>query len=265
MIIVDKALEELEKENSPIRVGMIGAGFMGKGIALQIQTVTKGMELVAISNRTLDKAVTAYEESGTDNITEVHSQNQLDDAIKQNKACVTDDPYLLCRSNEIDVIIEATGAISFSAEVVLEAIQNKKHIVLMNAELDGTVGPILKVYADQNDVVITNVDGDQPGVIMKLYRFVKGIGVEPVLCGNIKGLQDPYRTPKTQEGYAKKWGQKPEMVTSFADGSKISYEQAIVANATGMKVGKRGMYGPTVEAGTPLDEAIKEYPKDLLE
>ena len=54
--------------------------------------------------------------------------------------------------------------------------------------------------------------------------------------GNIKGLQDPYRNPTTQRAWAEKWGQNPAMVTSFADGSKISFEQAIVANATGFKV-----------------------------
>jgi len=75
--------------------------------------------------------------------------------------------------------------------------------VLMNAELDGTIGPILKVYADKAGVVLTNCDGDQPGVIMNLYRFVKGLGVRPVLCGNIKGLHDPYRNPTTQEGFAR--------------------------------------------------------------
>lgn len=264
MIIVDKELEKLERANNPIKVGMVGAGFMGKGIALQFQTAAKGMELVAISNRTIEKATKAYEEAGVENILEVGSQKEMDESIRQGTCCVTGDPFLLCNSEEIDVIIEVTGAVQFSAEVVLTAIRNKKHVVLMNAELDGTVGPILKVYADENDVVITNADGDQPGVIMNLYRFVKGIGVNPVLCGNIKGLHDPYRNPTTQEDFAKKWGQKPSMVTSFADGSKISFEQAIVANATGMKVGTRGMYGPTVESGTPIEEAIKEYPDELL-
>ena len=153
---------------------------------------------------------------------------------------------LLCKAGNIDVIVEVTGAVEFSSRVVFEAIKNKKHVVIMNAELDGTVGAILKVYADKAGVVITNADGDQPGVEMNLFRFVKGIGVKPVLCGNIKGLQDPYRNPTTQEGFAKKWGQNPYMVTSFADGTKISFEQAIVANATGMTIGQRGMFGPTV-------------------
>ncbi|MEL7029584.1 MAG: NAD(P)-dependent oxidoreductase, partial [Pseudomonadota bacterium] len=113
-------------------------------------------------------------------------------------------------------------------------------------------------------VVYTNTDGDQPGVMMNLYRFVKGIGVRPVMCGNIKGLHDPYRNPTTQEGFAKKWGQKPAMVTSFADGTKISFEQAIVANGCDFRVLKREMMGPTVETGTPIEEAAKLFPVERL-
>ena len=64
----------------------------------------------------------------------------------------------------------------------------------------------------------------------------QGLGLIPRVIGNVKGLQDPYRNPTTQQGLAEKWGQNPAMVTSFADGSKISFEQAIVANATGFKV-----------------------------
>ena len=71
---------------------------------------------------------------------------------------------------------------------------------------------------------------------MNLYRWVCGLGLTPRVIGNVKGLQDPYRNPETQKGFAEKWGQNPAMVTSFADGSKISFEQAIVANATGFKV-----------------------------
>jgi len=54
------------------------------------------------------------------------------------------------------------------------------------------------------------------------------------------------------------------MVTSFADGSKISFEQAIVANATGMRVAQRGMFGPTVPTGTHIREAAKQFPLEAL-
>ena len=90
---------------------------------------------------------------------------------------------------------------------------------------------------------------------MNLYRWVRGLGLEPRVMGNVKGLQDPYRTPETQKGFAEKWGQNPAMVTSFADGSKISFEQTIVANATGAKVLQRGM-----SRGAPFDGVAARAP-----
>jgi predicted homoserine dehydrogenase-like protein len=264
MILVDSALKKREADNNPIRVAMVGAGFMGRGIALQMLNVVPGMELVAIYNRSIDGAMRAYKEAGCDNPIEVNSLTELEDAISKGKYAVTQNEMLVCQAEQIDVVIEVTGTIELGAKVALEAIKHGKHVVVMNAELDGTLGPILKHYADKAGVIFTNADGDQPGVIMNLYRFVKGIGVKPVLCGNIKGLQDPYRNPTTQEGFAKQWGQKAHMVTSFADGTKISFEQAIVANATGMNVAKRGMHGPTVESGTPLKEVVNLYPQEDL-
>ena len=264
MIIVDRALEKRHTENNPVRVAMVGAGFMGRGIALQIQNYVPGIELVAISNRHLAGAKKAYREAAVNDCSVVETTAQIEEVISRGRYAVTEDAMLLCEAQGIDAIIEVTGAVEFGAQVALKAIEHGKHVILMNAELDGTIGPILKVYADKAGVVITNADGDQPGVIMNLYRFVKGLGVKPVLCGNIKGLHDPYRNPTTQEGFARKWGQSPPMVTSFADGSKISFEQAIVANATGMGVAKRGMFGPTVPAGTPIREAAREFPLEAM-
>jgi predicted homoserine dehydrogenase-like protein len=263
VIIVDRALEEREREGNPIRVGLVGAGFMGRGIARQILVRTRGMRLVAIANRTRQKAVEAYEPGG-EPPEESDDQAALDEAIARGRPVVAGDPLLLCRSPHVDVIVEVTGAVELAARVALEAIEYGKHVVLMNAEVDATVGPILKARADEAGVVITNADGDQPGVMMNLYRFVRGLGVRPVLCGNIKGLHDPYRNPTTQEEFARRWGQNAHMVTSFADGSKISFEQAIVANATGMGVARRGMFGPTVATGTHVREAAELFPLDEL-
>lgn len=262
MIIIDNALEAREAAGKPIRVGMIGAGFMGRGVANQIIHSVPGMNLVAVSNRRPEGALRAYREAGVDGAVTARTVDELEDSIRRARPVVTDDAMLLCRSESIDVLIEVTGAIEFGARVTVEAIRSGKHIVSMNAELDATVGPILKARADRAGVVLTACDGDQPGVQMNLYRFVKGIGCTPLLCGNIKGLQDPYRTPETQAGFAKKWGQQPHMVTSFADGSKISFEQAIVANATGMKVARRGMYGHDFSGH--VDEMTGLYDVDEL-
>lgn len=260
MIIVDTALKKRHQENNPLRVALVGAGYMARGIALQLIT-TPGISLVAISNRTISSAQRAYNDAGIDTVTTVETVAALEQAIGQKKHAITDDALLLAKAEGVEAIIEATGEIEFGARVVLKAIGHGKHIILMNSELDAVVGPILKVYADRAGVMYTNSDGDQPGVIMNLVRFVRGIGCQPVLAGNMKGLQDPYRTPETQKGFAEKYHQKPRMVTSFADGSKISMEMAVVANATGFKTGKRGMYGPSCKH---VNEAANLFPVEQM-
>src|SRR3989475_2472653 len=243
MIIVDAALEQREGEGRPIRVGLVGAGYMGRGIALELLTPVVGMRLVAIANRTLSQAGRAYHEAGVDAVSPVDSVARLECAIATQQCAVTDDARLLCQAEGIDAIIECTGEVEFGAAVAMEAIEHGKHVVLMNAELDSTVGPILKVYADRSGVVITNTDGDEPGVAMNLYRLVKMIGYRPVAAGNLKGMIDPYRTPESQKAFAEQHQQKPRMITSFADGTKLAIEATILANATGFRVARRGMYG----------------------
>ncbi|MCC5637494.1 Gfo/Idh/MocA family oxidoreductase [Nostoc sp. CHAB 5844] len=262
MIIIDNALKARAAAGNPIKVGMIGAGFMGRGIANQIINSVPGMELVAIFNRSIDGAKRAYTEAGIEDIQVVSNVSDLEDAIACNRYAITEDAKLICQAQSIEAIIEVTGAVEFGAHIVMQAIAHRKHIIMMNAELDGTVGSILKVYADKAGVILSACDGDQPGVEMNLYRFVKSIGLTPLLCGNIKGLQDPYRNPTTQEGFAKRWGQKAHMVTSFADGTKISFEQAIVANVTGMQVAQRGMLGYHFTGH--VDEMTNMYDIDQL-
>ena len=240
MIIVDTALKAREAQGKPIRVGMIGAGFMGRGLVNQIVHSVPGERMAAIFNRHVDKAIEAYRYAGLEPVV-ASTQQQLDAAISSGKPVVTEDPYLLCRSELLDCLVDVTGAVEFGARVVLDAFKHGKHIVLMNAELDATIGPILQVYARKHRVVLSACDGDQPGVQINLWRYVKGLGLIPRVMGNIKGLQDRYRNPTTQKGFAEKWGQNPSMVTSFADGSKVSFEQAIVANGCGLQVKTRGM------------------------
>ena len=261
MIIVDRALEAREREGRPVRVGMVGAGFMGRGVAAQIAR-TAGMQLVAVSNRHVSGAARACREAGAVEVRTVDSAADLDRAAAAGVPAVTDDPSLLCAASSVDVVLDVTGAVEFGARVTLDAFEHGKHVVTMNAELDGTVGPLLKVLADEAGVIFSGVDGDQPGVQLNLHRFVRGLGITPLVCGNIKGLQDEYRTPTTQEGFARAWGQDPYMVTSFADGTKVSFEQAIVANATRMTVAERGMGG--ADHAGHVDELTTAYDVDEL-
>ena len=241
MIIVDNALKAREEQGKPIRVALLGTGFMGQGLTNQIVHSVPGMRMVAVYGRNLKKAFHLYDYAGLKNPVAATTQGQLEDAIRVGRPVVTEDALLLARSEQVDVLVDTTGSVEFGARVLLEGFEHGKDVVLMNAEIDATIGPILQTYAARHGRILSACDGDEPGVQMNLYRWVKGLGLTPRVMGNIKGLQDPYRNPTTQKGFAEKWGQNPAMVTSFADGSKISFEQAIVANATGFVVKSRGM------------------------
>src|SRR4051812_30873755 len=241
MIIVDTALKAREAEGRPIRVAFLGSGFMAQGLANHIMNTTVGMRLVAIYGRKPQRAFDIFDYAGVKDVASPKTQREVDAAIRAGKAVVTDDAFLLARSSEVDVLVDVTGSVEFGAQVAFEAFKHGKDVVLMNAEIDATIGPIMQTYAAKHGVIFSACDGDEPGVQINLYRWVKGLGLTPRVVGNIKGLQDPYRNPTTQKGFAEKWGQNPAMVTSFADGSKISFEQAIVANATGFVVKSRGM------------------------
>ncbi|MEZ5248954.1 MAG: hypothetical protein R2713_06995 [Ilumatobacteraceae bacterium] len=242
MILIDTALEAREREGRPVRVGVYGAGAMAAAFIDQVTTAVPGMRIAAVCNRTADRAMAACRDAGIADVATTDSVAALEDVVARGGTAVTDDPTLLTRSEQIDCLVDITGAIDYGAAIALDAIECRKHLVLMNAEIDATIGALLRRKADAAGIILTAADGDQPGVQLNLWRYVKGMGMTPRVLGNIKGLQDPYRTPTTQAAFAARWKQTPKMVTSFADGSKVNVEQAVVANATGFHVPKRGMY-----------------------
>jgi len=262
MILVDKALAERQHTGKPIRVALVGAGYSGRNIAYQILKSFPGLRLVAVSNRTLTPAREAYASAGVREVQVVNSRMALEQAIHDERFAVTEDAAVVYEAEGIDAMIEATGTIEFGAGVVMGAVEHGKHIVLMNVELDATLGPILKAYADRAGVIYSNSDGDEPGVAMNMLRFVKSIGLKPMVAGNLKGLYDRYRTPETQRGFAERNNQKASTMTSFADGTKLSMELTVLANATGFRVGKRGMYGPALNH---VNDSGKFYLDKLLD
>jgi predicted homoserine dehydrogenase-like protein len=242
MIILDSALQEREREGRPVGVGLVGAGFMGSAVMHCLQALP-GVRLVAVATRTPARAEGQLRRDGVTELRHAENAEEVDAAAAQSVPVVTAHAPAICGARSIDVVIEATGSVDYGVEVVLEAIRHRKHVVLMNMTLDATVGPILKVRADEAGVVFTQTDGDEPGVAMNLLRLVRSLGCRPVMAGNIKGFYDRYRTPETQREFAAAVGQDPQMVASFADGTKLTLETTVLANATGFGVRRRGMDG----------------------
>jgi len=243
-VMIDTALREREASGRPIRVGMVGAGATGRAIALQLGTPVPGIRLVAIANRTAAHGERALREAELAEWVRAESAGQAEAAIARGFRVLTEDTSVLTACDAIDLIVEVTGTVETAAHTTLAAFAGGKHVVAVNAELDSLLGPILKARADEAGVVFTNTDGDEPGVAMTLFRYLRTLGLHPVAAGNIKGILDYYRTPETQRAFAEKYDQDVRKVTSFADATKLSMEATVLANATGFHVGRRGMYGP---------------------
>jgi predicted homoserine dehydrogenase-like protein len=225
MIIVDNALRKLEVENSHIKVAMVGAGSMAKAVAYQICKYTPGMVLVAIANRHPVKAKAVFEAAGLTEAEEVENISGLEKNVRLGVPSVCNNPLLLTGASNIDVIIEVTGTVEYSAKVTLNALKRKKHVVLINSALDATVGPILKVYAHRSGMVLTNTDGNAAATTMLLYRHVKSLGFEPVFCGNIHAGESSY-------------------LTQISVDTLKCFDQAMLANATGMQLPEMDFYSP---------------------
>lgn len=243
-LAIYSALAAREADGNPIRVGVVGAGATGRAIALQLGTPVPGMRLAAIANRTLSHAERACREAGITDWQVTESPAGAQAAIAGGTPVLAEDPSVLLDCDAIDVIVEVTGTVDFAAEVALGAFAQRKPVIMVNAELDSLLGPLLRVKAREAGVVLTHTDGDEPGVAMTLFRYLQSVGLRPVGAGNIKGMVDHYRTPETQREFAARYDQDVKKVTSFADATKLSMETTVLANATGFGVARRGMYGP---------------------
>src|SRR5262249_33127252 len=121
MILIDTALKAREAQGVPIRVAIVGAGFMSQGLANQIAHRVPGMRLVAIYNRNINRAINVLRYCGYENAVVAATQTRLDDAIRANRPVATEDAFLMARSECVDVLVDTTGSVEFGARLVLEA------------------------------------------------------------------------------------------------------------------------------------------------
>lgn len=244
--------------DDPVRAVIVGPGFMGRALVRHIESSIAGMRVVAVVARTRAAALEAFSGLVPDHrLVEARDADSLDDIVTRGSRAVTTQVDDVMRAGTPEVIVDMTGALEFGAALSQRAIEHGKAVVTLNAEVEGTVGPILDALAAEQGVVRTIADGDQPGVQLRLADFAASVGIIPRVLGNIKGLQDVRRTPATQASFAARWRQNVGMVTSFADGTKISFEQAVVANALGLSVQRSDRLGRDFPAH--VDALSTEY------
>lgn len=237
-------LQRLRTLPKTIRVGMIGVGSIGKGIAYQIGS-TPGMDCVAMADIHLDRAVNWAEKLQL-NYRIVHTPKDMTDAIREKNVAICNDGLLIAQCEEIDVVVDSSSAILPGAKFALTAIETHKHIVMMNSEADLIFGPYLLKQAQAAGVVYTSADGDQHTVLKRLQNEIELWGFKPVLAGNMKGFLDRYSNPTKIVPEADKRFMDYKMCTSYTDGTKLAVEMALIANSIDGKVSKAGMMGPRV-------------------
>ncbi len=238
-------MEELssrELSNNHIKVGIVGSGFIGRGLINQIEQM-KGIKVSACAGRNAEKTAALLKKDNPHLDTKVCCDlKEVNETIGGNKIAVAVDPYILARS-DIDILVECTGDVELGAQICISALAEKKDFIA-SPEMDVTLGPSMKKLADENRVIYSGYDGDEPGAAMELYRYVSVLGFEIIAAGKFKAFYNPNTTPTSSGKYADEFELNPYKSASFGDGCKMSIEMAILANATGLIPDTRGMHLP---------------------
>ena len=227
--------EELEKSGKPIRIGLVGLGAMGKGMAYNIHN-TPGLKLVCVG----DVDPKRYDE--------------LRKIIPDSTYWQADDCMDIAENIEIDMFVEASSSIEMGLEYTKKAIEHGNDVLLMNGEVDCFYGPELWQMATRNNVMISSTDGDQYGVLIKLMEEIELMRLRPIMIGNIKGFLNRYADPENIKEEADKRNLDYQMCVTYTDGTKLAIEMAIMSNATGFVPYKDRMEGPRMKwVGDVLD------------
>ena len=258
MIGMNYKLAELEKLGKPILAGIAGAGQMGVGLVSQMLSM-RGMKPVVVCDTVLEKAKNAFREAGLNEGKDFVVADTVGDGnkiLKSGKLVASGNSDLATSCDLVNCTIDATGIPEAGARIALDAIKNKKHIVMLSVETDVCIGPLLYKKAQDAHLVYSGSAGDEPGAVMELYDFADALGFEIRVIGKGKNnAMDCSCTPDTTADEAAQRGMSARMLCAFKDGTKTMIEMTAMANATGFLPDVQDAHGATAH--------LKDLP-DLL-
>lgn len=239
-------LKERAASGRPVTVGLVGAGQMGIDLLIQFRRMP-GLRLGGVAVRSISDAIKTLEWCGYDRarIVEANSSAAIDQALEKNQFPITDDIAALAGAGHVDVLIDATGNPNTGATIALSAIEQGKHVVMLNVEADITIGRYLIDAARSAGVVYTGAAGDEPAATLELIGFAQSIGLEIVCAGKGKNnALDFDAVPADFEKEARERNMNARVLVEFVDGSKTMVEMVAIANCTGLVPDVPGMHGP---------------------
>lgn len=255
-------LAQREETGKPIRVGLIGAGKFGSMFLAQAR-LTRGMHIVSIADLDLERARIAC--ANTKWPAEQVAAKSFEDAVKSRRIFLSESADELLQSSSVDIVIEATGDASVGIRHCLKAIENNKHIVMVNVEADVVAGPLLARKASEAGVIYSLAWGDQPALICEHVDWARAAGFKVVCAGKGTRYHPSFHssTPETvwknfgwTDEIAERGGANPKMFNSFIDGTKSAIEMTAVCNAAGLTPQPDGLSFPPCSA-TDLAQICK--------
>ncbi len=244
----------------PIGVGLVGAGKFGSMFLSQVPT-SPHVAATAIADLDPERARGACRAVGWDE-------------ARIEATAFTDDAGALFARDDVEVVVEATGDPQAGIAHALSAIDNGKHVVMVNVEADVLAGPVIAARAAGAGLVYSMAYGDQPALIAELVTWARTCGLSVIAAGKGTKYLPAYHasTPQTVwEHYgispdeAARAGMNAQMFNSFLDGTKSSIEMAAVANACGLEVPADGLLFPPCGAGRLADVLRPQADGGVLE
>jgi len=232
-------LQARADDGRPVRAGLIGAGKFGSMFLSQVPS-TPGLEVTAIADLSPERARAACRTVGW-------GEERI------AATAFLEDGRRLAASDEVDVVIDATGSPAAGIAHALAAIENGKHVVMVNVEADVLAGPALAKRARAAGVVYSMAYGDQPALVAEMVDWARATGFRVQAAGKgTKYLRSYHHsTPDdvwTHFGLspeeAQAAGMNPQMFNSFVDGTKSAIEMAAIANGCDLAVPADGLDFP---------------------
>jgi predicted homoserine dehydrogenase-like protein len=257
MLNMDKKLIKRQESGEIIMTGIVGAGQMGRGMVTQM-ILMNGIKPAVVADLKLELAVAAFKYAGItdEDIATVETVAEANVALEAGKYVATTNTSIATTADAIQVLVDVTGHPDVGAKLSIEAMDNGKHVVMMNVETDVVIGPYLKRYAESKGVIYTGSAGDEPGAVMELYSFAKAMGMNVEVMGKGKNNKLDYDcNPDTVMEEATRRVMSPRMLCAFKDGTKTMVEMTAMCNYTGLVPDVIGGHGPETAPGT---EGIKQ-------
>ncbi|MBU6264414.1 MAG: hypothetical protein KGM39_06545, partial [Actinomycetales bacterium] len=248
-----KLLAHAKQLGHDSRIAIVGAGQMGRGFANQIHKMP-GLAVSLIVDSNVDRIQQTFKDLGITKFVISDNSKELASAIHEQIPCGTSQVSVVTDLEEIDLVVECTGIPNTGAQVTYDALLANKDVVVLNVEMEVTVGPMLNKIAQERNLVYGVAHGDEPTECKELVDFALDLNFEVICAGKGKNNPfEPFSTPDTVRERALSKHMNPKMLCSFTDGTKTMTEMVALANTTGLELSKRGMYGPASSVKTLQD------------